>query len=151
LRLPPLRERRADIPLLVQRFTDEYNREYPGDRKVPAGAVDPLFRHDWPGNVRELRLAVWQAAAYAAGPAGQISALHLLRATQRHRSISDDAFSVRFDPASDTWRQVQDRARTQYFRAMLEATGGSKEAAAERAGISRSQLYEIMKHMGADS
>ncbi len=148
LRLPSLRERRADLPLLVQSFLDEYNREYPGTRKVPIGVLDSLFRYTWPGNVRELRLAVRQAAAYASGSDGMISALHLLEATQRQAPQVEPEHSVRFDPARETWRQVNDRVRARYFRAVLAETDGNKEMAAERAGISRSQLYEILKNLG---
>ncbi|HBL27969.1 MAG TPA: hypothetical protein DD490_14110 [Acidobacteria bacterium] len=148
LRLPPLRERRADLPLLVQSFLDEYNREYPGARKVPAGVLDTLFRYTWPGNVRELRLAVRQAAAYAAGPDGTISALHLLEAAQRQSPQAEPDHLVRFDPARESWRQVNDRVRARYFRAILAETDGNKEMAAERAGISRSQLYDILKNLG---
>jgi len=148
VRLPPLRERRADLPLLVQRFLDEYNQEYLGARKVPAGVLDSLFRHTWPGNVRELRLAVRQAAAYATGPDGQISALHLLEPAQRQAPQIEPEHSVRFDPTRETWRQASDRMRARYFRAVLAETDGNKEMAAERAGISRSQLYEILKNLG---
>ncbi len=148
LRLPPLRDRRADLPLLVQRFLDEYNHEYSGARKVPVGVLDSLFRHTWPGNVRELRLAVRQAAAYAASPDGMISALHLLESAQRQSPQVEPDHSVRFDPARETWRQVNDRLRARYFRALLAETNGNKEMAADRAGISRSQLYEILKNVG---
>lgn len=150
LRLPPLRERRADIPLLVDRFVAEYNEEYPGDRTIPAGVIDPLFRHTWPGNVRELRLAVRLAAAYAPGPSGAISARHLLEAPNRSDSHGP-AHVVRFDPAADSWRQVQGKLRISYFRALLAGANGNKELAAERAGLSRSQLYEILKHLGDDA
>jgi two-component system response regulator HydG len=149
LRLPPLRERRADLPLLVGRFVDEYNREYGGDRKIPPQTLDSLFRHTWPGNVRELRLAVRQAAAYASGPEGSVSALHLLDAAQR-RNGHDEGHKIPFDPVSDTWRQVHDRTRSHYFRAVLNETGGNKDAAAQRAGVSRSQFYEILRGLDDD-
>lgn len=144
--VPPLRERRADLPLLVRRFVDEYNREYGGDRKIPSQALDALFRHNWPGNVRELRLAVRQAAAYASSPEGSISALHLLDAAQR-RGGPDDGHGhvIPFDPAGETLKQVEDRARARYIRAVLNETGGNKDAAAHRAGLSRSQFYAILK------
>lgn len=151
LTLPPLRERRADIPLLVRRFVDEYNREYPGDRKIPPQAVDALFRHTWPGNVRELRLAVRQAAAYAPGPEGAISTLHLLGASQRRSTYEGrNGHNIPFDPSSDTWKHVHDRARARYIRAVLQETGGNKDAAAHRSGLSRSQFYEILKGLGED-
>jgi two-component system response regulator HydG len=149
LTIPPLRARRADLPLLVSRFLDEYNREYPGTRKIPPQALDPLFRYAWPGNVRELRLAVRQAAAYASGPDSPVSALHLMTAAQRRTAPeSRNGHYIPFDPSSESWKQVQDRARARYIRAVLEETGGNKDAAAQRAGLSRSQFYEILKGVG---
>lgn len=151
LTLPPLRERRADLPLLVRRFVDEYNREYAGDRKIPPQALDALFRHTWPGNVRELRLAVRQASAYAPGPEGAISTLHLVDAAQRRSAQeSRTGHNIPFDPTTETWKQVQDRARARYIRAVLNETGGNKDAAIHRSGLSRSQFYEILKGLGED-
>jgi two-component system response regulator HydG len=147
LRVPPLRERRADLPLLVKRFVDEYNVKYGRECTVPEQILDSLFRHSWPGNVRELRSAVFEAAAYAPNPRGPISAVHLLDATQRRTSLNDDGHSVPFDPTSDTWRQVHDRARVKYFRAVLAQCGGNKDAAMNRTGLSRSQFYEILKSL----
>ena len=91
--VPPLRERRSDLPLLVRRFVDEYNREYPGDRKIPPQALDALFRYSWPGNVRELRLAVRQAAAYAPGSEGSISAL-INMAANKNKKYSEEAIRM---------------------------------------------------------
>jgi DNA-binding NtrC family response regulator len=145
LRLPPLRDRRADLPLLVNRFVDEYNEKYDRECTVPEQILDSLFRHNWPGNVRELRSAVFQAAAYAPNTKGPISAIHLLEAAQRRTSFEDEGHSIPFDPSSDTWRQVHDRARAKYFRAVLAETSGNKDTAMHRTGLSRSQFYEILK------
>jgi two-component system nitrogen regulation response regulator GlnG len=59
--LPPLRRRRQDIPLLVERFLEELAREW-GPRTLAFGALDQLMRYDWPGNVRELRNVLRRAA-----------------------------------------------------------------------------------------
>src|SRR5205085_9780441 len=82
LELQPLRDRRADIPLLVRRFLAEFNQETSRDVQLPSGAFDCLFNYEWVGNIRELRAAVRKAAAFA-DPAGSISILHLLQATRR--------------------------------------------------------------------
>ncbi len=147
LTLPPLRERRADLPLLAHHFVAEYNRDYPGERTVPPAALDALFRHDWPGNVRELRSAVRKAAAFAASGRGPISELHLLEVVKRRDPTPHSFF---FDPASETWREVHDRLRSRYFRAVLAQTSGQKEAAAQRAGMSRSQFYEVLRQLEPD-
>lgn len=147
LHLPPLRERKADLVLLCRHFVAEYNREYGGARTIPDGATDPLFRHSWPGNVRELRNVLRRAAAFAEGETGPISVIGILDLIQRSPE-RDVSHSVRFDPAVDSWHVVQERARSHYFRTLLQETGGNKEVAVQRAGISRSQFYEILKQLG---
>jgi transcriptional regulator with GAF, ATPase, and Fis domain len=143
LHLPPLRERRADLALLSEHFVEEYNHEHSGSRMIPEGALDPLFRYHWPGNVRELRQTVRRSAAFADGETGPISVLTLLDAVQRHR-VSPNQVGIPFDPTTDTWKSVQNRARALYFRSLLAETGGNKDLAAKRAEVSRSQLYEIL-------
>ena len=145
LHLPPLREHRADLILLIQHFVEEYNRDYPGNRTIPSGALDPLFRYDWPGNVRELRQAIRRAAA-SARDMEPISLRRLSDAVQRRGPVAP-LHTVPFDPAADTWRAVQDRTRSLYFHSLLRQTRGNKEDAARRAGLSRSQLYEILKQI----
>jgi DNA-binding NtrC family response regulator len=146
LHVPPLRERRADLLLLLQHFVLEYDAEYGGQRTLPADGLDPLFRYDWPGNVRELRQAVRRAAAFADARSGPVSVLTLLEVVHRRRE-SADVHSIAFDPMVDSWRAVHDRARARYFRAILAESGGNREAAARRAGLGRSQFYEILKQI----
>jgi DNA-binding NtrC family response regulator len=146
LKVPPLRDRRADILLLLHHFVMEYDAEYGGKRTVPADALDPLFRYDWPGNVRELQKAVRRAATYADGPTGPVNLLTLLEVVNRRRAATGQ-HSIAFDPLVDSWRAVHDRARVQYFRAILAESGGNREATAKRAGLGRSQFYEILKQI----
>jgi DNA-binding NtrC family response regulator len=145
IELVPLRERRADIPLLVRHFLAEYNREYHLTLKVPDGVVDCLFNYDWPGNVRELRAAVRAAAAYHKDEQ-YISAWHLMQSTRRKRSVRANAgqspYTVPFDPRKDTWADVKERARQIYFPAALEAAGGNQTRAAGFAKVSSSQFYQ---------
>ena len=149
LHLPPLRERLADLVLLCQHFVEEYNQEYAGQRTIPGGALDPLFRYHWPGNVRELRQTLRKAAAFAESETGPISVLTLLDSIQRS-PVAPPGSGVPFDPTTDSWNAVQERARGYYFRALLRETAGNKKLAAERAGVSRSQLYEILRQLGED-
>ncbi len=150
LALPPLRERKADLLLLAHRFLAQYNRTYPGSRTAAPGCFDPLFRHQWPGNVRELRQAIWQAAAFSSGDHGDISAMALLEWSRRGERINRAGPDPRrgFEPtAAETWKEVLEKTRASYFKAVLQASGGNKETAARVAGVSRSQLYEILKHI----
>ena len=150
LELKPLRERRADIPLLVCHFLAEFNQEYGRSIQLPGGALDCLFNYEWLGNVRELRAAVRRAAA-SADSAGFLSAWHLLQATRRDRKRRnsfgrDNAkYYLGFDPANETLKEFVKRAEAAYLQAMLTATGGNKKEASVRAELSLSQLYEKLK------
>jgi len=145
LELPPLRTRKADISLLVRHFIDEYSQDYGKHLNIPSGSLDWLFRYDWPGNVRELRAAVRKAAAYA-DRQGNISAVMLQEAVRGRRRLSIQN-SMAFDPTNESWRDVQKKLQTAYFRSVLAAANGSKEVAAKLAGISRAQLYEKLKEI----
>jgi two-component system response regulator AtoC len=147
LRLPPLRERKADLLLLAHYFLGGFNRKYGREVMAPSGAFDLLFRHDWPGNVRELQKAVWEAAGSASGDRGPISLVILQEATRRRPTAAAVSRPLPFDPAVETWEEVHDRIRASYFRSVLRLTGGNKNAAAKRAGVSRSQFYEILKQI----
>lgn len=153
--LKPLRERRADIPLLVQYFVSEFNRELKEDRQIPSGAFDCLFEYDWQGNVRELRAAVRKAAAHV-DKGGFISVFHLLESTLRRRKQNklsssalpaDKSHTVTFDPHTDKWKDFIKRAQSIYFRSILKATNGNKEKAVFLSGLSRSQFYEKLKEI----
>jgi DNA-binding NtrC family response regulator len=153
LELWPLRERRADIPLLVHHFLTEFNLETDRVVQLPSGALDCLFNYEWVGNVRELRAAVRKAAAFADSD-GFMSALHLLQTTRRGRKqkqtselLAPDNAShfVTFDPTVDSWRDFIERAQAIYFQSLLTAAGGNKTEARRRSGLSSSQFYEKLK------
>jgi two-component system response regulator HydG len=155
IELKPLRERRADIPLLAQYFVSEFNEELDKCLRIPNGAFDCLFDYDWQGNIRELRAAIRKAAAFA-DKAHFISVFHLIEATLRRRkqnkSVSaalsgNKSHSVTFDPNIDKWKDFIKRAQSIYFRSILEATNGNKEKAIPLSGLSRSQFYEKLKEI----
>jgi len=143
LQSPPLRERKADIPLLVETFVTDYEQEYDCQLEIPRGAVDGLFRHNWPGNVRELRSAVRRAAAYA-DKDGLISSIMLQDAARRLHLVGLKN-SIEFDPSSDTWRDVQKHAQASYFRAILAHAKGNRDVAIKLSGLSKSRFYEKLK------
>ena len=69
IQMPPLRERKSDIPLLVQHFLEKYNARLRKDfRGISPDALDLLVRHDWPGNVRELENTVERLVVLSSGP-----------------------------------------------------------------------------------
>lgn len=153
LELQPLRERRADIPLLVKHFLADWNREKGSQTRIPTGALDCLFNYDWPGNVRELRGAVRRAAAFVDAE-GFLSSWELFKATRRTRArrqagemaaAGNAKNLVNFDPAVDTWKDLVERAQRIYFQAVLAHTRGNKREAQVRSGLGTSQFYEKLK------
>jgi DNA-binding NtrC family response regulator len=148
LKTVPLREHLSDIPLLVEHFVAEFNQEHNRSLRVPLSALDRLFDYQWPGNVRELRGIVRKAAAYA-DQTEYINAVRLQEATMHRLHNKPLKNSVEFDVASDKWRDVLYRAQSAYFTALINASGGNKEEAAKRAGLSRSQLYEKLKEINS--
>jgi DNA-binding NtrC family response regulator len=149
LELPPLRERKADIPILVKHFVDEYNREYKTNSKIPADGVDCLFHHDWFGNVRELRAVIRKAAAYS-DTSGYISSLILNESIRRPQARTARNV-VPFDPAVDTWRDLLDRAQAIYLRAILAHTNGNRETAIKISGLSKSHFFEKLKELSKET
>jgi DNA-binding NtrC family response regulator len=141
--LPPLRVRKADIPLLVEYFMSTFAEEHHCQLQLPSGAVDILFRYDWPGNVRELRATVRRSAAYADSD-GTISSL-ILQESIRGRKTSQPTNMVAFNPGTDSWRDVQKNTQAAYFKALLVEAKGNRDIAIKLSGLSKSQFYEKLK------
>jgi len=132
IRIPPLRERRDDIPPLSATFL----REFAGaTTELTPAAIESLCRYDWPGNVRELRNVLERAAIVCDGPF--IDAEHL--------SLSIDAAVA---PLISTDLGVLER---QAIEQALREVRGNKVRAAKQLGITRTQLYSRLKKYGLES
>jgi DNA-binding NtrC family response regulator len=136
IRIPPLRERREDVPLLAQEFLDrlshELGREVSG---ISEEALRVLMDHDWPGNVRELENAVERALVTCkTGVLGAEDFAFLARPA----APAAPALSL---PAGLTLQELE----REYITATLRRTEGNVKAAAEALGIDRSTLYEKVK------
>jgi len=107
--------------------------------------MDCLFRYDWPGNVRELRGVIRRAAAYADAE-GFISAWVLQESVRRPEGrLQQNA--VPFDPAVDSWMDIQNRAERAYFSALLTYTGGKRDAAMKLSGLHKTQFFLKLKKL----
>jgi DNA-binding NtrC family response regulator len=146
LRLPPLRERRADLPLLAHYFIKSWDEQHSTNLKIPEGALDCLFNHDWPGNVRELQKVISRASAFADKATQYISAAILQDSVSIHKT-GITGHTLTFNPEDDSLRDVVKRAERQYLQAVLSLSRGNKEVAAKRSGLSRSQFYEKLKEI----
>ncbi len=143
INLPPLRERREDIPLLAQRFLEELSRERGKDvASFSDAAMEAFDAYPWPGNVRELRNAVERAVLFCRS--GRIGLEDLPAALQGQRAVAKP-------PAAKsvmTLREAVERAEIEAMQAALAATNGRKSEAAELLGVSRKTLWEKLKLYG---
>jgi transcriptional regulator with PAS, ATPase and Fis domain len=132
-RVPPLRERRDDIELLVERFLAAQSPPLTV-HDLPPGSVAMLRTHDWPGNVRELRNALARMIVFQ--DAGQ-------EALEAPGTGGPDAL-LRL-PLREARQQVIERFERTYIEAQLEAHGGNVTRAAEAVGVSRQFLHRLME------
>jgi len=137
LHVPPLRERREDIPLLLDHFLKIFGARFRRDlRGYTEGAVDLLTRYDWPGNVRELEHAVEYLAIMEHGT---------LITTQHLSTDILAAGSSRAGPAAESLKAVRDGFERQVVLEALIGSGWNQTRAAQTLGLSRTRLIAKMK------
>ena len=138
LRVPPLRERTEDLPLLCAHFLEQFNQRYQKNVKsISPAAYHLLIRFRWPGNVRELENAVERAVLVAKTP--DVQPQDLPEAI-RGDAAADDAFMV---PPHHTLAEIERMAVLQ----TLQRTNWNKQEAAQILGLYRPTLYsKIKKH-----
>ncbi len=147
LRLPPLRERREDIPLLVRHFIGKYGggRDY----VVPAETLEAMERYSWPGNVRELENHVARAVAFA-GEKGVLERKHLLPPDASSLPVLEKGGGEGEERAFRPLSEVVKEAERAHIQKVLAHTGGHRTKTARILGISRKALWEKMKDMELD-
>jgi DNA-binding NtrC family response regulator len=144
--LPPLTERREDIPLLAQIFVQRFARAYGKPvRGLGPGTIAPLLRHRWPGNVRELEETITAAALDTESQWIRPVDLPVLSATARQNSSNGNS-----DSGADSDFNL-DRAIRNHVTRVLVRTKGNKLRAAQLLGISRSTLYRILATPHSDA
>jgi DNA-binding NtrC family response regulator len=137
IRLPPLRERREDIPLLAEDILRRIALERGRDKiELDDGAMTMLTHYAWPGNIREMRNVLERAALIAERSPLTVKDLEL------QWPGNAPAASATTVDTSLTMRQLE----LQYIALVLAEEQGSIERAAERLGVSRSSLYSKVKN-----
>jgi DNA-binding NtrC family response regulator len=140
--MPPLRDRREDIPLLVEHFIRKYAREFNRDvRGVSAGALEVLMRYDWPGNVREIENIIQRSVVLAGGPVLQLQDLPLDLAMPETGPRLDEGTGL---PLRDAREQFE----RQYVLRVLEKVGWNQSRAARLLGLHRNTLLAKLAAWG---
>ena len=141
LRVPPLRERRHDIPLLVYSFLYRLSNALGRQYRMSEEALQALLMYDWPGNVRELEGCMQHACSAAREPIiGLLDLPRSIRGTKEIRSISLPHVGV------VPLHEIEKRS---ILEAMLQARG-NKRLAAQLLGIGKTTLYRKLKDFGVE-
>ncbi|AKF04106.1 sigma 54-interacting transcriptional regulator [Sandaracinus amylolyticus] len=144
VRVPPLRERVEDVPLLVERFLRASGYEGEVSALFSPAVMRELRAHRWPGNVRELRNVV--TAALAVGETPELVAGE--RSEEAAGSDDDVIGRVLGLPYKEARKRLVDAFEVRYVRALLEKTGGNVRAAAREGEMDRSYLNDLIKRHG---
>jgi len=137
--VPPLRDRREDVPLLVREFLRDFGRQYGRPRiEIAEEAIDLLRQYHWPGNVRELKNVI-ERVVILNPQAHRLDRRHLPMLVQRNAVRSGDF---------DTLQQARDAYEREYILRKIDDCNGNMSRAAETLGLERSHLYRKMKALG---
>jgi two-component system response regulator HydG len=134
IKLPPLRDRRTDIPLLVNVFLEKFCDAARPIHTISEDAMRRIMAYDWPGNIRELENAIERAVALGSGPI-----LHVGDLPSSLQYASTDKL-----PENGELVQLAELERRAILRALQE-TAGDKLAAARLLGIGKTTLYRKLK------
>jgi DNA-binding NtrC family response regulator len=132
IEIPPLRERRGDVPLLAVFYLNHYNGKYGQSARLMDSGVKAMQEQTWPGNVRQLQHLVERLTILA--PGGQITS----------EAVHDSLAAM--EPREHTVETLADAEQDQ-IRRVLAATGGNKSRAAQILGIERKTLYRKLERM----
>jgi DNA-binding NtrC family response regulator len=150
VRVPPLRERPEDIPMLVRAFEAKHKSGQP----VSQETLDMLARHDWPGNVRELRNVLERLAAFPDLGAGAIARAlgknvdttpDESSGAKLRQEMSTQLLALPYHEAKD---RVLDSFEKSYLLEHLKAANGVVTRAAQRAGLPRQSFHRMLRRLG---
>ncbi len=148
IRVPPLRDRRADVPLLAELFVQRHHREGQPVGFTPE-ALAALIDHEWPGNVRQLENVVQRALAVSDGASITADALSAeVTPSRSTATLPHDLVQLSY---RDMLEAARDRATRDYLVALMRAVTGNVTQAAERAGIERESMHRLLKKHGVRS
>ena len=142
LYVPPLRERREDIPRLARDLCDRIATDIGrAEVRLSEAAVAALQAYAWPGNVRELRNTLERAVLLSTGGTVEPADLRFLLASTADRGVS-------LDPPAESEDLTLEEAEKRHIERALRREAGRVDAAAERLGVPRSSLYKRIRALG---
>jgi DNA-binding NtrC family response regulator len=134
IKLPPLRERKSDIALLVTSFLEKFSQDLDVPRELTEDAMRRLMAYDWPGNVRELENAIERAVALGSGP---FVSVHDLPSNLQYPTSERAPEREELLPLEELERRA--------ILSTLRQTGGDKQKAPRMLGIGKTTLYRKLK------
>ncbi len=137
LRIPPLRERRQDIPLLAEHFLERLNRESQQEHTLSDEALKVMLAYDWPGNVRELENCLERACALTTGPILHPADLPTSITSGRGPGSGMEGTASKIVPMADVEKRT--------ILETIEQLNGDKLLAARSLGIGKTTLYRKLK------
>jgi DNA-binding NtrC family response regulator len=142
LRIPPLRDRKQDIPYLAQHFLDRMDQIAGVKRTLSDDALKALMAYDWPGNVRELENCLERACTMSSGPMLHLG--DLSSAVQDSRFHASESSSQRTGPKIVSIAEMERQA----ILSTIDQLNGDKLMAARMLGIGKTTLYRKLKEYG---
>jgi two-component system, NtrC family, response regulator HydG len=133
IKMPPLRERHGDIPLLAQHFVERSNQRFGTTARLTESGLKALKEYTWPGNIRQLQHLIERLCILAAGARIDEFAVREAIASMEPDNVSNETLA-------DT--------EAEQIRKVLAAAGGNKSRAAKILGIERKTLYRKLERMG---
>lgn len=140
IKIPPLRERREDIPALVESFLAEFNKKYGTQKRLSAAATESVMTYDWPGNVRELRNAVERRFFSTPG-----EVIECTRRSKPNQTSSVGAVVDSVPSWEGSLKEVMQKAEYAYIMRVLQESGGHSCTAAKKLGIHRTVLWRKIR------
>ena len=139
IKLPPLRERKEDIPLLANTFLEKFNKKYDKEKRFESLAMGALEAHDWPGNVRELQNVIERLIVI--GDEIYITYSHIANI------LGKNGVRVSLEGSNMTLRQAVDMLEKQIIEKALEQHGSTYKAA-EALGVTQPTVFRKAKALG---
>ncbi|MBE0461756.1 MAG: sigma-54-dependent Fis family transcriptional regulator [Candidatus Aminicenantes bacterium] len=145
LYLPPLRERKEDIPLLCEHFIQKYNNELKKEiTGISRGTLERLKNYSWPGNIRELESVIYEAMVFNDSPLIEENILPM-RIRVPHEERESDLFESE-KTLNETIKILTKKVEKKMIEKALQESGGNKTKAAQKLGISRKTLFNKISH-----